>query len=126
MSGYALVLDDSRSMRVIASKVLQALDFEVLEAENGEAALAVLDEHPDCRVGLIDWRMEGMDGFEFIQKVRADDRFAAMKLIMVTVENARSKVMQAAEVGIDSYLLKPYDKDVLTKRLRELDLVDDI
>ena len=124
MAKTALIVDDSRSMRVVASKVLSALEFEILEAEDGEQGLSILDEHPECVVALVDWRMEGMDGYEFVTKVRADERFTDLKLVMVTVENAKDKVLQAAHAGIDGYILKPYDKQELTQRLQDLGVVD--
>lgn len=118
----ALVIDDSRAMRMIPSKVLKSLEFEVLEAADGEEALKVIEDNPDLTLVLVDWRMEGMDGFDFVTNVRAREELAELPIIMITVENSHDKVLAASQAGVTDYLLKPFEKGALLAKLQRLGL----
>ena len=83
----AMVIDDSRAMRMILKRIVAKLNFETVEAGDGQEALdllATMTEVPD--LALIDWNMPNMNGLEFVTKVRADARLREMTLVMVTTE----------------------------------------
>lgn len=119
----ALLVDDSRPIRRIESIILNELGFEITDVGNGKEALAVLESEPLPRVALVDWNMPEMDGLEFVKRVRDDERFAAMVIVMVTTETEIERVALALASGADEYLMKPFQKEHLTDKLRILGIV---
>lgn len=113
----AIIVDDSRSMRALLRKGLEACAFQVVEAKDGEEALMVLAAMRTPEVALIDWNMPKLDGLELVRRLRSDPRYARMAIIMVTSETAPGKVARALEAGVDEYLMKPFSADVLICKL---------
>jgi two-component system chemotaxis response regulator CheY len=120
----ALVIDDSRAVRMIIRKILQELGMEVVEAGNGREGVARLRENPNVDVMLVDWNMPEMNGLEFIQSVRSLRAFDRSKIVMVTTETEVSQMLKALEAGADEYVMKPFTRDVLIAKLRMLDLLE--
>jgi two-component system chemotaxis response regulator CheY len=113
----ALVVDDSRAMRMIVSRLLQKVGFEVSFAEHGQAALQVLSAEAPFDVALVDWNMPVMTGIELVQAVRADRRYDAMRIMMVTTETEQEQVLRALESGANEYLMKPFSPEALVDKL---------
>lgn len=114
----ALVVDDSRAIRSVLTGFLASSGFEVAQAADGREALAYLGEHTDTRVALVDWNMPEMTGLELIEAVRADDRFAGLKLVMVTTETEMAHMQRAFAAGADEYVMKPFTREVIIEKLR--------
>jgi two-component system, chemotaxis family, chemotaxis protein CheY len=119
----ALVIDDSRAMRMVVKRIVAGLGFEVVEAGNGEEALAVLAASEPVDVALIDWNMPVMNGLEFVVAVRARREHRNLTLMMVTTESERSQIVRALAAGAHEYLLKPFTEDALVSKLALLGLV---
>src|SRR5262245_52598030 len=109
----ALVIDDSRAVRIIINKILQEIGMEVAEAANGADAMEQLRRLPDVDLILVDWNMPVMDGLEFIKSVRAQRAFDTVRIIMVTTETESEQVTRALEAGANEYVMKPFTKDIL-------------
>lgn len=119
----ALVVDDSRSMRAIVSRILTAAGVdEIVQAENGEDALAKLGEGPLPDLALVDWHMPVMDGYEFVCAVRKQAALRPMAIMMVTTESEQSQIVKALAAGATEYLIKPFTPDALTDKLALLGL----
>ena len=116
----ALVVDDSKAIRQIERRYLEELGFEVLEAENGKEALEVLKEHPDISLILLDWYMPVMNGYEFLKTLRANPQYQEIKVMMVTTENQQKSVIDAIMAGANEYIMKPFDKEMLETKIRDL------
>lgn len=119
----ALVIDDSRTMRSIVSRIVRGLGFDVLEAADGAEALSVLENAerlPD--VALIDWNMPVMDGLTFVQQVRQRPDWQDITLMMVTTEAEQSQMVRALAAGAHDYLIKPFTPDALIEKLQWLGL----
>ena len=103
-----LSVDDSRLMRNIIRGAAESLGFEVLEADNGKVALEVLEENQDEDIDLIllDVNMPEMDGFTCLDKIKSDDRFKDIPIMMVTTESERAKSF--AKLGTQFELLNQY------------------
>src|SRR5581483_4521030 len=115
----AIVIDDSRAIRMILSRALQRLGFEPLQAANGEEALAILEQRRDSiRLALVDWNMPGMSGLEFIRTVRADSRNSSLVLIMVTTETEIDQMTTALESGANEYVMKPFTDEIIADKIR--------
>ncbi len=113
----ALVVDDSRAMRTILTGILKTIGFEVFEAADGKEALTQMEAVADVTLALVDWNMPEMNGYEFVQAVRALDSYNSTKLMMVTTETEMDQVILALEAGADEYVMKPFTKDVIMEKL---------
>ena len=119
----ALVIDDSRAMRMLLRRIVKGLGFEVLEAGNGQQGLDVIasGELPD--VALIDWNMPVMNGLEFVSAMRANSETRSVTLMMVTTESERTQIVRALAAGAHEYLIKPFTEDALVSKLEMLGLL---
>ena len=118
----ALVIDDSRAMRMILRRVLTASGFEVVEAGDGQQALDLVAAGPVPDVALIDWNMPVMNGLEFVVAVRANKDYRHMTLMMVTTESEHSQIVRALAAGAHEYVLKPFTNEAITEKLSLLGL----
>ncbi len=119
----ALVVDDSRTTRIIIGNILRELGLEVIEAGNGREALEQLRQNPDVELLLLDWNMPEMNGFDFLRAVRAQRAYDAVRILMVTSEAQSEQVTRALAAGANEYLMKPFNKDVLVAKLNLLDVL---
>ncbi len=113
----ALVIDDSRAMRLILAKILGEMGFEVFEAGHGREALEILEEIGMTELMLVDWNMPEMNGYDFVCAVRSDDYYDDSCLMMVTTETEMEQVVKALEAGADEYVMKPFTKEVILEKL---------
>ncbi len=113
----ALIVDDSRAMRLILCSILKESGYEVAEAGDGTEALQRLKENGKFQVVLVDWNMPPLDGFEFIKAVRADHTYDDTRLVMVTTETEMENVARALEAGANEYIMKPFTKESLQEKL---------
>ena len=117
----ALVVDDSRAMRMILARTLREVGYEVREAANGREALkAIAEEKNAVKLALVDWNMPEINGLELLKQIRANQELNSLKVIMVTTETELDQMTAALEAGADEYVMKPFTKDIL---LEKLDLV---
>jgi two-component system chemotaxis response regulator CheY len=118
----ALVIDDSRAMRMILKRVLTSSGFDVVEAGDGQQALDVVSAGPVPDVALIDWNMPVMNGLEFVTAVRANPDYRQMTLMMVTTESEHGQIVRALAAGAHEYVLKPFTNEAITDKLSLLGL----
>ena len=121
----ALVIDDSKAMRRIIQGTLKKLGFDVVQAENGQMGLDVLEEE-DGRIDLImvDWNMPELNGFSFVQNVRANPAYDEIKLIMCTTETEFDQMLKALDAGANEYLMKPFTQEALVDKLGLVGLME--
>lgn len=119
---YCLVVDDSSVIRKVARRILEGLSFEVSEAEDGQQALdSCLTRMPDAI--LLDWSMPEMDGYQVLQRLRELDAGKRPKVVFCTTENDVAQIAKAIHMGADDYVLKPFDRHILTEKLGQVGLV---
>ncbi|HUA60983.1 MAG TPA: response regulator [Verrucomicrobiae bacterium] len=117
----ALVVDDSRAVRMILSKTLRELGFEVLQAANGVEALDVMARNGESvQLALVDWNMPEMNGIELVRRLRAQSRYDRLRLMMVTTETEIERITAALEAGANEYIMKPFSREVVEDKLRLL------
>lgn len=105
-------------MRRIIKNTLQRLGYEdLLEAEHGLQAWELLDSVNDIKVLITDWNMPEMNGLDLVKKVRADQRFVDIPIIMVTTEGGKAEVITALKAGVNNYIVKPFTPQVLKEKL---------
>ena len=119
---HCLVVDDSAVIRKVARRILEGLAFRISEAEDGEQALtACRSEMPDAI--LLDWNMPVMDGYEFLKQLRQMAGGGRPKVVFCTTENDVGHIARALHAGANEYIMKPFDKDIMTAKLQEVGLV---
>jgi two-component system chemotaxis response regulator CheY len=115
----ALVVDDSKAVRMILAKTLKELGFEVREAANGREALEVIEaEKTAVTLVLADWNMPEIDGLELLKRLRQKPELASLVVVMVTTETELSQMSAALEAGANEYIMKPFTKDILVEKLQ--------
>lgn len=114
----AMVIDDSRAIRMILSRTLNQLGYDVEQAANGREALQVLHQTEGVSLILVDWNMPEMNGLEFIRALRSDRRYGHVKLMMVTTETQVEQMVTAIEAGANEYVMKPFTKEIIEDKLR--------
>lgn len=116
-----LVVDDSRVIRKVSRRILEDLGFEVAEASDGVEAMAWCSAvTPD--VILLDWVMPGMDGMEFLRRLRAQPGGDRPKVVFCTVENELARIREALDAGADEYIMKPFDGSIVASKFAWLGL----
>jgi len=113
-----LVVDDSSTMRRIIKNTLARLGHkDILEGADGIEGWAALDANPNVEMLITDWNMPEMNGLELVKKVRADDRFTDLPIIMVTTEGGKAEVITALKAGVNNYIVKPFTPQILKEKL---------
>ena len=119
MMAKALIVDDSRAMRMILGKILKELGYEVREAANGREALEVMEaEMAEVTLVLADWNMPEMSGLELLKRLRQNPRLASLVVVMVTTESGMGQMVDALEAGANEYVMKPFTKEILMEKLQ--------
>lgn len=112
-----LAVDDEEHILELISYNLEAAGYEVLKAETGEAAMDILKiNHVDLM--LLDWMLPGMDGIEVIKRLRMDEKYRNLPVILLTAKNDEINKVVGLEVGADDFLCKPFGVHELTARIK--------
>ena len=119
---HCLIVDDSAVIRKVARRILEGLSLHVSEAEDGQLALtACKASMPDAI--LLDWNMPVMDGYEFLKELRGMPGGRDPKVVFCTTENDVAHIARAMHAGADEYVMKPFDRDIITAKMQEVGLV---
>ena len=117
-----LIVDDSSVIRKVARRILEGLEFQIVEAEDGEGAIeACRGELPDAI--LLDWNMPKMDGYEFLRVLRRLPGGDKPKVVFCTTENDVAHIARALHAGANEYIMKPFDKDIVEAKFQEVGLI---
>jgi two-component system chemotaxis response regulator CheY len=115
-----LVVDDFSTMRRIIKNLLHDLGYQnVSEADDGNTALPML------RTGkfdflITDWNMPGMPGLELLKIVRADSALSKLPVLMLTAEAKREQIIEAAQAGVNGYVIKPFTAVTLKEKIDKI------
>ena len=112
-----LVVDDYSTMRRIVKNLLNELGYpNVTEADDGTTALPLL-KSGNFDFLITDWNMPGMPGLELLKQVRADERLAKLPVLMLTAEAKREQIVEAAQAGVNGYVIKPFTAATLKEKI---------
>jgi two-component system, chemotaxis family, chemotaxis protein CheY len=121
MSKHCLVVDDSAVIRKVARRILEGMNYMIMEAEDGSKALDVCAVHmPDAI--LLDWNMPVMDGYEFLKALRKTENGKKPKVVFCTTENDVAHIARAMHAGADEYIMKPFDREILATKFQQIGL----
>ena len=117
-----LIVDDSKVIRMVARKIIESMNFEIREAEDGAKALEACKlEMPDAV--LLDWNMPVMSGIEFLRDLRAMPDVTQPVVLFCTTENDLGKISEAMDAGADEYVMKPFDSEILESKFQQVGLI---
>ncbi|WP_196137342.1 chemotaxis response regulator CheY [Aliikangiella sp. G2MR2-5] len=115
-----LVVDDFSTMRRIIKNLLRDLGFtNTHEADDGNTALPML-QTGNFDFLITDWNMPGMQGIDLLKAVRADEKLKSIPVLMVTAESKREQIIEAAQAGVNGYIVKPFTAATLNEKLGKI------
>jgi len=114
-----LIVDDSKVVRMVARRILEDLNFDILEAEDGQGALDIcLKGMPD--VILLDWNMPVMNGLEFLKQLRLAEGGNEPVVVFCTTENDMAHIREAISAGANEYIMKPFDRAIIEAKFSQV------
>ena len=115
-----LVVDDFSTMRRIVKNLLHDLGYaNVAEADDGSTAMPILKKG-EVDFLITDWNMPGMPGLDLVKAVRADAKLSTLPVLMLTAEAKREQIVEAAQAGVNGYVIKPFTAETLKEKLDKI------
>lgn len=115
-----LIVDDFSTMRRIIKNLLRDLGFNnTAEADDGTTALPML-QNGGFDLLVTDWNMPGMQGIDLLKHVRAEESLVNLPVLMVTAEQKREQIVEAAQAGVNGYIVKPFTAQTLKEKLEKI------
>ena len=115
-----LIVDDFSTMRGIIKNLLRDLGFKnTHEADDGNTALPML-QNGNIDFLVTDWNVPGMTGIELLKVLRADEKLADLPVLMVTAESNREQIIEAAQAGVNGYIVKPFTAVTLKEKIEKI------
>jgi two-component system chemotaxis response regulator CheY len=119
MAKTILIVDDSNSLRQIVKMALDGMGYNVLEASDGQAALALLDGR-DIGLVISDLNMPKMNGFEFVRAAKAKPEYRFLSVLMLTTESQTTKKDEGRAAGVKAWMTKPFTPTALQNAVSKL------
>jgi two-component system, chemotaxis family, chemotaxis protein CheY len=115
----ALVVDDSRAVRMLLVRALTEIGYEVQEAANGREALQVIEAgNSGIQLVLADWNMPEINGLDLVKRLRQKPACSSLTVVMVTTETEIEHIGKALEAGANEYVMKPFTREILVEKLQ--------
>jgi len=115
-----LIVDDFSTMRRIIKNLLRDLGFtNTTEADDGSTALPML-KNGNFDFVVTDWNMPNMQGIDLLRAIRADPELKKLPVLMVTAEAKREQIIEAAEAGVNGYIVKPFTAETLQEKINKI------
>ncbi|ETK18953.1 protein CheY [Pseudomonas sp. FH4] len=115
-----LIVDDFSTMRRIIKNLLRDLGFtNTVEADDGITAIPILNSG-SIDFLVTDWNMPGMTGIDLLRHVRADEKLRNLPVLMVTAEAKREQIIEAAQAGVNGYVVKPFTALALKEKIEKI------
>jgi two-component system chemotaxis response regulator CheY len=117
-----LIVDDSKVIRMVARRILEGLEFSIVEAADGQKAIeACQSKMPDAI--LLDWNMPVMNGIEFLRELRKMTGGTDPVVVFCTTENDIGHIQEAIQAGANEYIMKPFDSDIIQAKFSQVGLL---
>ena len=115
-----LVVDDSSMIRLVVSKAAKKMNYNVIEATNGQEGLDQLLKHSDISLILSDINMPIMNGLEMVEKIKEDEHYKYIPIVMLTTESKDELKQQGRELGVKAWMVKPFNEKTFLKALMKI------
>ena len=119
MAKTILCIDDSTTIRMLVKKTLEPLGYHLMEAENGQAGLAAASKGGVDFI-LVDVNMPVMNGFECVEAIKAIPAMSKVPVVFLTTESSDEKKAQGKLLGVNGWMVKPFESEALVKIVRML------
>jgi two-component system chemotaxis response regulator CheY len=124
MMSTALVVDDSRTIRMILRRILAEIGYQVCEASDGIEALKLIEAKQNAvDLVLADWNMPEMNGLDLLKQLRLNPALDSLKVVMVTTEAELTHMASALAAGANEYVMKPFTREILKEKLELIGIV---
>lgn len=115
-----LIVDDFATMRRIVKNLMKDLGFtNMTEADDGLTALPKL-KNGNFDFLITDWNMPGMQGIDLLKEIRKDSNLVSLPVLMVTAESKREQIIEAAQAGVNGYIVKPFTAQTLKEKIEKI------
>jgi len=122
-----LSVDDSKTVRAAVRNIVEVIGVELLEASDGVEGLKVLESYNgNIDLILLDWEMPNLNGYEFLQRVKKDERFRSIPVIMLTTVSQKEKMIEAIRAGAKQYITKPFTSETLLTKIVQVLGIDSL
>ncbi len=122
----ALVVDDSSMLRMLVTNLLSKAGYDVTQAEDGQVALDRVGDIGPPDLVVLDWNMPVLDGYGFLRKFREDASNVGSKVVLLTTEGQKEKIIKALDAGADDYITKPFESDALLETIERVMSGEDV
>ena len=119
----ALIVDDSKVVRLASSQILDSLKIKYEVAEDGSIALQKVKQTKYDFI-LLDWNMPNLDGMGFFKEAKKLSNFEGTKVIFCTTESEIDKITKALEAGASEYVMKPFNREIIEDKLKYLGILE--
>jgi two-component system chemotaxis response regulator CheY len=119
----ALVVDNSKGLRLLLGWILQELGIEAVEAGNGTEALQILGTDTQFAVAIVDWDLPGMNGIQLVGEIRNQQKLKSLPIMMISGRPHSSDAEYALRSGVDDYVIKPFTREMILHGLARMGLV---
>jgi two-component system chemotaxis response regulator CheY len=116
----ALIIDDSSTMRMMLAHLLKGQGYQILEACDGQDALAKLQDCPAPELITLDWNMPVMNGLDTLKAIRSNPDYQGSRILVISSETEQERVAEALRGGSDEYLMKPFSPDAFQFKIEML------
>ena len=113
-----LIAEDELTTRMMVQVSLERWGYDVLDAKNGDEAVALFDRGEQPRIVILDWEMPGLDGLEVCEKLKDETFEQPPYIIMLTARDNQKDIIDGFNAGADDYITKPFSSDELGARVR--------
>jgi len=119
----ALVVDNSKGLRLLLGWILQEVGIEAVEAGNGTEALQILGTDTQFAVAIVDWDLPGMNGIQLVGEIRNQQKLKSLPIMMISGRPHSSDAEYALRSGVDDYVIKPFTREMILHGLARMGLV---
>jgi two-component system chemotaxis response regulator CheY len=117
-----MIIDDSKTMRMIIGRTIKELGHTIVEAGNGKEGIEQIHKASQVDLVMVDWNMPEMNGLEFVVALRSEERYRTLPVMMVTTETEMENITKAMAAGANEYIMKPFTKETVLEKITILGL----
>ena len=116
-----LIVDDSVTMRRIVANSLKTIGHELfVEASDGKEAMVKLNSDEEINFVITDWNMPEVSGLELVRTIRANEKYVALPILIVTTRGLKEDIVEALQAKVNNYIVKPFTPQILKEKIEQI------